>query len=317
MSLNFEIFPTNNKKPNCDELIKYSLQLFNEFLEKEKIVQDISIITRAVTNDKEVYTNPVCLTLKENCYTVFNLNNEGEVYVFYHELTDLDKDFWNEEIKGNKNAQSMKEKIDANLKIGYSWSVKRTMGQPAIVSLYYGYLAIAIAVLTDGIIYSDDGAWDYSMLPIDGESFKTQYLNIENISNASVKDNVERWLGGLKNSMEFFEKMQEFFPSAREEYRESIKEYGEVLETVVIEDIFMPKILGLLAKNENSELLKKIFSYFEEIVDKNDAHLVNVFSITVLEILGNDKVILDIAKQYMGPKTSQLQIEIDKELGRV
>lgn len=120
-----------------------------------------------------------------------------------------------------------------------------------------------------------------------------------------------------ENSREFFEKMQEFLPSTREEYCESVKEYGEVLETVVIEDIFMPKILGLLAKNENCELLRNIFNYFEEILDKSDPHLINVFSITVLEILGNDKVILDVAKQYMGSKTELLQIKVDRELGRV
>lgn len=120
-----------------------------------------------------------------------------------------------------------------------------------------------------------------------------------------------------ESSREFFEKMQEFLPSTREEYCESVKEYGEVLETIVIEDIFMPEILRLLAKNENSEELKNMFSYFEEIVDKNDSHLVNIFSITVLEVLGNDKVILDIAKQYMGPKTVLLQIKVDRDLGRV
>lgn len=120
-----------------------------------------------------------------------------------------------------------------------------------------------------------------------------------------------------ENLRDFFEKMQEFLPSTREEYCENVKEYGEVLETVVIEDIFMPEILMLLVKNENSELLKHIFDYFEEILDKNDPHLVNIFSITVLEILGNDKKILDIAKQYMGPKTVRLQIEVDRELGRL
>lgn len=152
-----------------------------------------------MTADNAVHTNPISLVLKEDSHTVFNLNEEGEVYVFYHELSDLDKDFWKEEIQENENAQSMKEKIDANLEIGYFWSVKRTMGQPAIVSLYYGYLAIAIAILTDGIIYSDDGAWDYSRLPIEGNVFKTEYLKIENISDAMVKDNVEKWLGELKN----------------------------------------------------------------------------------------------------------------------
>lgn len=74
--------------------------------------------------------------MKEDYHTVFNLNGKGEVYVFFHELTDLDKDFWNEEIEENENAQSMKDKIGINLEIGYFWSVKRTMGQPAIVSLY-------------------------------------------------------------------------------------------------------------------------------------------------------------------------------------
>lgn len=85
-----------------------------------------------------------------------------------------------------------------------------------------------------------------------------------------------------QRSKEFFGRMQEFFPSTREECTESIKEYGEVLETVVIEDIFMPRVL---------ELLKKVFDYFEERV-------------------------LETAKQYMGPETALLQIEADRQLGR-
>ena len=47
--------------------------------------------------------------------------------------------------------------------------------------------------------------------------------------------------------------MQEFFPSTKKAYLESMEEYGEVLETVVIEDIFMPEFLALLAKNEESD----------------------------------------------------------------
>ena len=198
MSMSFEIFPTTQKKPNCDEVIRCSVDLFNEFLRKENISQKINITAIEVTANNEIYTNPTSLVLKENYHTVFNLNKEGEVYLFYHELTDLDKDFWADEIQGNNRAHSIKEKIDANLEIGYYWSVKRTMGQPAIVSLYYGYLAIAIGILTDGIIYSDDGAWDYSILPISGKDLKTEYLNIKNVSDTLVKDNVEKWLGELK-----------------------------------------------------------------------------------------------------------------------
>ena len=52
-------------------------------------------------------------------------------------------------------------------------------------------------------------------------------------------------------------------------------------------------------------------------LNKNDSHLINIFSVTVLEILGNDKAILKVAKQYMGEKTALLQMKVDKELGRL
>ncbi|MBD5473296.1 MAG: resolvase [Lachnospiraceae bacterium] len=110
--------------------------------------------------------------------------------------------------------------------------------------------------------------------------------------------------------------MQEFLPSTKEAYIESIKEYGEVLEIVVIEDVFMPPILKLLSENKEQQLLEDIFKYFEEIVNSDDIHLIKIFVITVLEILGNDKLILENAKQYMGTKTTVLQIKADEELGR-
>lgn len=120
-----------------------------------------------------------------------------------------------------------------------------------------------------------------------------------------------------ERTAEFFAKMQELLPSTKEAYIESIKEYGEVLETVVIEDIFMPLILTLLSENREQQLLENIFMYFEEILNSDDSHLINVLSITVLEMLGNDKVILKTAKQYMGTKTTVLQIKADEELGRI
>ncbi|MCM1500430.1 MAG: resolvase [Clostridium sp.] len=115
---------------------------------------------------------------------------------------------------------------------------------------------------------------------------------------------------------EFFEKLQEFFPSTKEAYIESVKEYGDVLETVVIEDIFMPPILKLLSENRERQLLESVFGYIEEILNSNDSHLTDVLSVTVLEILGNDKLILETARQYMGPKTIALQGKADEDLGR-
>ena len=117
-------------------------------------------------------------------------------------------------------------------------------------------------------------------------------------------------LGFKQALIDYVEKYEEYMEGELDE------EYGEVLETVVIEDIFMPPILKLLSENKEQQLLEDIFRYFEEIVNSDDIQLINIFVITVLEILGNDKLILEKTKQYMGTKTTVLQAKADEELGR-
>ncbi len=108
-----------------------------------------------------------------------------------------------------------------------------------------------------------------------------------------------------------------FFPYLKEKYEASINiNNGQVLVTVIIEDIFMVEITRLLKENTNTDLLGKIFDYFEEVSNCKDSHLLNIFSVTVLENLGNDKNILKTAYKYMGSKTRKLQIKADKSIGR-
>lgn len=120
-----------------------------------------------------------------------------------------------------------------------------------------------------------------------------------------------------KYSEQFLNKILEFLPETYSKYKEEV-EYndGEILETVIIEAVFCPKIIELLSKNENTKLLYDIFKYFEEVSNCEDEHLINIFSITVLEVLGNDSAILKTAQEYMGPITKQLQVEADRALGR-
>jgi F0F1-type ATP synthase delta subunit len=79
----------------------------------------------------------------------------------------------------------------------------------------------------------------------------------------------------------------------------------------------MPAVIKLLRENKNIIFIKSIFKYFEEVSYFGDEYLVNIFSITALDKLGDDKEILKIAKQYMGTRTTQLQMEADRDLGRI
>ena len=117
-------------------------------------------------------------------------------------------------------------------------------------------------------------------------------------------------------SEEFFRMMLNFLPSTANGYRESIDYNGKILETVIIEDVFMPELIKLLNDNKDEKLLSSIFEYFEKVSNSGDDHLINIFSITALETLGNDKKILSIAQNYMGAKTKSLQREADRKIGR-
>ena len=105
----------------------------------------------------------------------------------------------------------------------------------------------------------------------------------------------------------FIQKMLLFLPSTVPAYEESVHRYGEALETIMIEDIFMPKITELLKTKQDPELLTEIFHYFEQISASDDHDLVDhIFSVTVLELLGTDPCLLEASKEYIGPQTMQL-----------
>lgn len=70
----------------------------------------------------------------------------------------------------------------------------------------------------------------------------------------------------------------------------------------------MPEIIKQIKKNENLKLLEQMFEFFEEVAYFGDEDLLNTFSVTVLEVLGNDKAILQTAREYMEQKTYNLQI---------
>ncbi len=179
MSTSFEVFPTNQYVPDCDEVVRDAVSMFSQFLKKHNMPFELEINIYEIVNG-EVNENPKKLILAEDRYNTFSLNQEGNVFVYWHKHDDITRDFWVEEQSNNERARNIKSQIEANLKVGYSWSVVRTAGQPPLVGLFYGYLALAIAKLTDGIIFSDDGAWEYSQMPAMAEEF-AKMLDVKGI----------------------------------------------------------------------------------------------------------------------------------------
>lgn len=199
MSTSFEIYPTNNNIPELSRLISEAVSMFENFMKYHNIKSYINTELYAVNENQTVYT-PKFVTDSENIYNTIELNKIGNIYLFYIKIDDTDVALWNDELKNNPRAESIKSSIMKNREIGYLWQVKRTAGQPAIVSLFYGFVAMALARETDGFIYSDDGAWSYELFPTEWKSLYSEYLDINKIKDHNIKSTIIKWINSLKRS---------------------------------------------------------------------------------------------------------------------
>lgn len=192
MSTTFSVLPGNNKVPTFREIIELSNSKLKEFLYDLGIFHDIklkiqlrkkdeSIVKEAVLDDYVVWDN--------DYYAWFVVDGiPGGTDAYYWHYDDMDLEVWKEEIETNRKASLYADKINRSLEIGYYWSFRRSAGQPGIICLAYGLIAATLCELTDGLIYSSDGAWNYSMFPAEADEFFSKYFKLESMQeNEDIK----------------------------------------------------------------------------------------------------------------------------------
>ena len=198
MSASFDILPTENTRLDCKTLIEESIEKFQRFLKRNGIEKDFSVSALEFKHDSEEIHNPEYITMDEDSYTVLIVNDVGEIYIFYHKVSDLDAECWNEDLLSNENAKLHEREIRKYLSTGYFWEVKKTMSQPPLVCLYYGFVSMVIANHSKGLVYSDDGAWDYSSMPMGCSEFELSYPDMNKVSSNELSENIRRWINALK-----------------------------------------------------------------------------------------------------------------------
>ena len=197
MSTCFEVYPTNNNIPKFSTIISKAVSMFEDFLKYHSIEKNINTKVYAVHEDNIISTTEF-ITVQENIYNTIEINQTGNIYLFYIKHDDFYTEMWDDELKNNSRAKPLENAIIKNRKIGYSWDIKRTAGQPAIASLFYGFVAMALAQETNGFIYSDDGAWSYELFPTEWQNIYSEYFNIDSIKNPTTKETVCNWINLLK-----------------------------------------------------------------------------------------------------------------------
>jgi hypothetical protein len=120
---------------------------------------------------------------------------------------------------------------------------------------------------------------------------------------------------------QFLEEFPEFKQKAEEEKEWWYPEFDEDENDEPLVGIFFANVLNgflveALRKLDNPELLICIFNFFERMALSPDELVPGILQAETLEYLGDDKLILERARKFMGTQTLKLSHEIEKNWGR-
>jgi hypothetical protein len=83
----------------------------------------------------------------------------------------------------------------------------------------------------------------------------------------------------------------------------------------LFEEILKPRVIELLESGADNDMLKRIFSFYEEMARSSDEEVVNLLWISITEPLVYDKKLIAKAWKYWGEKTKDMAREIAKRRG--
>ena len=202
MSTTFNIIPTkidsNLTFQNVLTLAKRTLQ--NQL---DKLSINLSVdISVNIHDNKEAYVNDVILDTKfvwaNNEYAWFTVDKSNGGTDGYCETIAENLSDWDTYIEDTLDNVPMTPQLKQQIvDCGYEWYFRRSAGQSPITSLAFGHLAAAVAKLTDGYIYTYDGAWNDNIFPARAEQLLEVYFYPDKAKVAADFDWVTRCIDGL------------------------------------------------------------------------------------------------------------------------
>jgi len=102
------------------------------------------------------------------------------------------------------------------------------------------------------------------------------------------------------------------FPELTLLFKEQINLWGEenILPHCFYGDTLNYYVTELLRKNSDSQQIKKVFQFYEEMASSDDVEVRNLLQVTLLEYLWDEEIVFKNALENMQPKTRIINSEI-------
>jgi len=183
MSTVFEVYPSSKEIPSYKDVLTLSNEYLAQVLRRAGIDKEY-IIDVSIRNCKthEIVqfekTRPAVWTTDDE-YAWFSVNElPGGCDAYVYSANDpFTSECWDDEFASNKRAKEVETEMRKCFMLGFYWAFRRSAGQPAVINLSYGLIAAAFTELSNGFVFSDDGAWDYALFPTNANRFLQSYFD--------------------------------------------------------------------------------------------------------------------------------------------
>ncbi len=95
--------------------------------------------------------------------------------------------------------------LERRLASGACYVVERSLGQPPLAALAHGLVAAALAVETDALVVSVDGAWDEALWPCDGARLAERFMRPEEAGSEAHRRRAESMLREVVSALAPFD----------------------------------------------------------------------------------------------------------------
>lgn len=185
MATTFDVIPSTNLNITFGEIVKPSERNINQYLSDIGAKDRIKLKAEIFSNDsarEATPDEPFMWPQTSNAWlTIGGVPGGTDVHChpINNDYGNFSENSWLllTELNTAPNHQpSFNRIIESARYHNHSWSLRRSAGQRPITNLSYGIIAATLAELTDGLIFSDDNAWDYNKVPTTGSVFLSEYF---------------------------------------------------------------------------------------------------------------------------------------------
>ena len=204
MSTTFDILPSCKEIPSFSDVLIRCSQNFELYLKRVEIHKSPKITFTILSKE---FNKSIPFNFKDpflwegGTYLWVEVENiVGGTDGYYWENEDLDYNYWRNEIIPKKDKPE-REHLNKCIETGFHWNFRRSAGQVGTIDILYGVLSGTLAELTNGIVYSDDSAWDYQRMPIKGQEFLSSYYIPEKEIDNEMKERATKCIEWAKEEL--------------------------------------------------------------------------------------------------------------------